>query len=234
MPTAPGDGTVLVVEDHALFAETLAITLRLEGYDVRRPTLTRELDLLALAERLRPRVALVDLDLGEYGDGTRLIAPLTRDGTDVVVVTASVDRAEWGGCLHWGARAVLCKNAPLETMTATVRRLFLGLPVLSRIERDALLEEWRRGRQADEMLRSRFSRLTHRERQVLGDLVDGHSVHDIAASDVVSEATVRTQVKSILAKLEVSSQLAAVGLAHRVDWYGGRRPHVTRVEPGGT
>ena len=48
------------------------------------------------------------------------------------MVTASVDRAEWGGCLHWGARAVLCKNAPLETMTATVRRLFLGLPVLSR------------------------------------------------------------------------------------------------------
>jgi DNA-binding NarL/FixJ family response regulator len=35
---------------------------------------------------------------------------------------------------------------------------------------------------------------------------------------VVAEATVRTQVKSILAKLEVSSQLAAVGLAHRVGW----------------
>ena len=47
MPTAPTEGTVLIVEDHALFAETLAITLRLEGYDVRRPTLTRDLDVLA-------------------------------------------------------------------------------------------------------------------------------------------------------------------------------------------
>ena len=101
-------------------------------------------------------------------------------------------------------------------MTSTVRRLFVGLPVLGRLARDELLDEWRRGREADDVLRDRFARLTHREREVLGALVDGHVVHDIAASDVVSEATVRTQVKSILAKLEVSSQLAAVGLARRM------------------
>jgi two-component system, NarL family, nitrate/nitrite response regulator NarL len=233
MPTGPDDDAVLVIEDHALFAETLAIALRLEGYDVRRPTLRRDLDLLALANRMRPRLALLDLDLGEFGDGTELIAPLARGGTDVVVVTASADRAEWGGCLHRGARTVLNKNAPLESMTTTVRRLFLGLPVISRREREALLEEWRRGRQADDVLRDRFARLTHRERQVLGELVEGRGVHEIAASDVVSEATVRTQVKSILAKLEVSSQLAAVGLAHRMGWRDRRR-HVTQAEPGGT
>jgi two-component system, NarL family, nitrate/nitrite response regulator NarL len=53
---------------------------------------------------------------------------------------------------------------------------------------------------------------------VLGHLMEGHTVHDIAALSVVSEATVRTQVKSILAKLEVSSQIAAVGMAHHVGW----------------
>jgi DNA-binding NarL/FixJ family response regulator len=232
--TTPCEGPVLVVEDHALFGETLALALRLEGYDVRRPTLSRDLDLLALAERMRPRVALLDLDLGEFGDGTSLIAPLTRGGTDVVVVTASADRAEWGGCLQRGARTVLSKNGPLETTTSTVRRLFLGLPVLGRLERDALLDEWRRGRQEDEELRDRFARLTHREREVLGDLVEGHGVQEIAASDVVSEATVRTQVKSILAKLEVSSQLAAVGLAHRMGWGDRRRTHVTQADQGGT
>jgi DNA-binding NarL/FixJ family response regulator len=60
--------------------------------------------------------------------------------------------------------------------------------------------------------------LTPRERQVLGRLIEGNSVRDIARANVVSEATVRTQVKSILGKLEVSSQLAAVGLAHQVGW----------------
>ena len=222
MPTDLRDDPVLVVEDHALFAESLAIAMRLEGYDVRRPSLRRDLDLIGLAARIRPRVALIDLDLGEFGDGTELIRPLSTAGTDVVVVTASADHAQWGGCLQLGARTVLCKNAPLETMTSTVRRLFLGLPVLDRADRDQMLEEWRRGREADDALRDRFARLTHREREVLGSLVVGHGVHDIAARDVVSEATVRTQVKSILAKLEVSSQLAAVGVAHRMGWHGGR------------
>ncbi len=222
MPTGPRDGPVLVVDDHALFSESVAIALTLEGYDVRRPALHRDLALARIAAAIRPRVALVDLDLGEFGDGTELIRPLTTRGTNVVVVTASADRAQWGGCLQLGARTVLCKNAPFETMTSTVRRLFVGLPVLGRLARQDLLDAWRQGRESDDVLRGRFALLTHREREVLGALVDGHGVHDIAASDVVSEATVRTQVKSILAKLEVSSQLAAVGLAHRMGWHGGR------------
>jgi len=54
--------------------------------------------------------------------------------------------------------------------------------------------------------------------QVLGRLMEGRNLHDIAVLFVVSEATVRIQVKSILAKPRVSSQLAAVGLAHQVGW----------------
>ena len=53
---------------------------------------------------------------------------------------------------------------------------------------------------------------------MLRQLMQGHQVREIARLNVVSEATVRTQVKSILAKLEVSSQLAAVGLAHEAGW----------------
>jgi DNA-binding NarL/FixJ family response regulator len=71
---------------------------------------------------------------------------------------------------------------------------------------------------ATDVMRRRLELLTPRERQVLGALIEGHNVRDIARSSVVSEATVRTQVKSILGKLEVSSQLAAVGLAHHVGW----------------
>ena len=57
-----------------------------------------------------------------------------------------------------------------------------------------------------------------REREVLAQLMRGTTVRDIARDSVVSEATVRTQVKSILAKLKVASQLAAVGLAHDIGW----------------
>ena len=57
-----------------------------------------------------------------------------------------------------------------------------------------------------------------REAEVLGQLMDGRQVRQIAETSVVSEATVRTQVKSILSKLEVTSQIGAVGLAHHAGW----------------
>jgi two-component system nitrate/nitrite response regulator NarL len=60
--------------------------------------------------------------------------------------------------------------------------------------------------------------LSRREREILGHLMRGATVAEIAANGVVSEATVRTQVKSILIKLEVSSQLAAIAVARRAGW----------------
>ena len=53
---------------------------------------------------------------------------------------------------------------------------------------------------------------------MLGLLMQGHTVRDVARHSNTAETTVRTQVKSILAKIEVSSQLAAVGLAYQIGW----------------
>ncbi|WP_067429188.1 response regulator transcription factor [Nocardioides jensenii] len=213
---------VAVVEDHSLFAESLEIALEMEGHDVRRIILSeggRSVStLLPAILRAHPRVVLLDLDLGSYGNGVRLIDPLTRAGVNVVVVTASIDRGRWGECLRYGARRVLAKSAPLNDILATIRKINDGLPVISREEREELLEHWHKQRLEVQVMRSRLEHLTHRESEVLGHLMDGHAVREIARLSVVSEATVRTQVKSILSKLEVSSQLAAVGLAHHVGW----------------
>ena len=70
----------------------------------------------------------------------------------------------------------------------------------------------------EDELRARLQQLTSRENEILGLLMEGNTVSEIARLNVVSEATVRTQVRSILTKLEVSSQLAAVGVAHRAGW----------------
>jgi two-component system, NarL family, nitrate/nitrite response regulator NarL len=136
-----------------------------------------------------------------------------------VVVTASRDRSRWGECYFHGARRVLTKSQPLQEILSTVRRLNQGLSVLDRETREELLAEFHRDRQEHHEMRDRLHRLTPREREVLGQLTEGHTVRDIAKASVVSEATVRTQVKSILSKLEVSSQLAAVGIAHAVGWH---------------
>jgi DNA-binding NarL/FixJ family response regulator len=216
---------VLIIDDHLLFAESLELALSLEGYDVRRLELPEEggsmATLRSLALRANPRTVLLDLDLGRFGDGVNLIGPLAKAGINVVVLTASEELGRWGGCMRLGARRVLPKSGALQQALATVRRLHQGLPVTSRDELETLLDAWARERQAHDDLRRRLDLLTPRERQVLGALIEGRTVRAISQESVVSEATVRTQVKSILNKLEVSSQLAAVGMANQVGWKQG-------------
>jgi DNA-binding NarL/FixJ family response regulator len=221
-PTSRSQIRILIVEDHVLFAESLELALTVEGYDVRRMAVPDNGNapgtMIAAVLRQRPRIVLLDLDLGRFGDGLRMVAPLAKAGVNVVVVTASSERPRWGEALRYGARTVLSKSRPLNDILATVRRITHGLPVMDVEEREELLRLWQQRRAELADLERRLELLTPREAQVLGHLMEGHTVHDIAALSVVSEATVRTQVKSILAKLEVSSQIAAVGMAHHVGW----------------
>ncbi|WP_205471493.1 response regulator transcription factor [Nocardioides sp. SYSU D00038] len=221
-PTPRSDLRIVIVEDHVLFAESLELALFVEGYDVRRIPVPDSPGspgaLLASIVRVRPRVVLLDLDLGGFGDGVRLIRAIAESGANVVVVTGDPDRARWGEAVRAGARKVLSKSRPLTDIMATVRRINQGLPVMDTAEREELLREWHTTRSAQQALRERLALLTVRESEVLGHLMKGRAVRDIAGIGVVSEATVRTQVKSILAKLEVSSQLAAVGMANEIGW----------------
>jgi two-component system nitrate/nitrite response regulator NarL len=210
---------ITLVEDHALFAEALDVALTLQGHDVHRVDteavgLTQN-RLLAQVLGSRPRVVLLDLQLGPSIDGVPLIRPLSQVGIAVVVVTGSVDRFGWGESLFNGARTVLPKSTPLNTILATIRLIREGRRVLPREERDRLVADFHRHRIQREDGRARLASLSTREREILAEMMNGRHVREIAHDFVVSEATVRTQVKSILAKLGVSSQLAAVGVALR-------------------
>jgi DNA-binding NarL/FixJ family response regulator len=225
--TTPGTVTrsqyrVLVVEGQTLFAEALELALSIEGYDVRSvsvpPRQRTPETLLTVLLRQRPRLVLLDLELAGAADCAGLVRPLAAAGIDVVGVTALADRAHWGAALAGGARAVLSKSGPLRGTIAAVRRISLGQPVLTHEEREELVRAWYARRAERSEVADRMARLSPRESQVLGHLMRGRTVHEIAAAAVVSPATVRTQVKSILAKLDVSSQPTAVGLAYQVGW----------------
>jgi DNA-binding NarL/FixJ family response regulator len=222
MSRALGLTRVAIVDDHDLFAEALTIALAHAGHDVHRAHVDDDTsgaeELFRTVLKLRPRLVLLDLDLGPSCDGTALIGPLRRAGVGVVVVTATSDQVRWGECLRLGAAAVLPKSADLNTILATIRLVSQERPAMNPEERRALLSRSQEERHVLQELHDRLDRLTTREREVLGHLMAGRHAREIARVSVVSEATVRTQVKSILAKLEVSSQLAAVGIAHRVGW----------------
>jgi DNA-binding NarL/FixJ family response regulator len=216
-----------VVDDHLLFAEALVVALVNVGYDARcvvpSGNAATVATLTAQVLEGNPDVVLLDLDLGEAGHGLDLITRLTSR-SHVVVVTGSSDPVQIGAALAAGATTVISKSLPLEQILHTLRRVRDGLPVMAKQEREHLLARWREEEEFDRDVKARFDLLTAREAEVLGELMAGRQVSEIARRSFVSESTVRTQVKSVLGKLQVSSQLTAVGLAHRARWRAPRAP----------
>lgn len=209
---------VMVIEDHGLLAQSLKLALTAEGMVVSVPPLDHA-EILAMAEREEPQVVLLDLDLGPLGgDGSALIEPLALNGARVIVVSGVTDRVRLAGCLESGAHGLLSKEVPLDHLVDAVRRSVAGNGVLAPGERDTLLAELRRTRDARRKELAPFEALTPRERAVLSAVVDGQSAAEIAKAAFVSEATVRTQIRGVLTKLGVTSQLAAVALAIRIGW----------------
>lgn len=218
-PEAAGETVrVLLVEDHELLAGTLALALRQQGLEVHAAAGPSPEAVVDLTRRLSPVLVLLDLELGPLGSGLDLIRPLIGAGGRVVMVTGVTDRARLGACIEAGATGVVGKAAGFETLVGTVSRAAQGLPLLDENERQSLLAEARQRREDDGRQLAPFSSLSPREQAVLARLVAGETAETIADRSYVSLATVRTQIRAILLKLGVNSQIAAVALAREADW----------------
>lgn len=207
--------TILIVDDHELVAMSLAYGLRAEGLRAHH-CLPRD-GALQTATGLTPGLVLLDLDLGRDAegrslDGVALVAPLRAAGWQVLVLSGTADRARVGAALAEGAVAAVPKAAPLPRLIAAVRAALDGAEVMPPERRRELIEAHRQRVAQRRERAEKLARLTQREREVLAALADGRRAQTIADTFVVSLATVRTQIRAILTKLEVSSQLEAVAL----------------------
>jgi two-component system, NarL family, nitrate/nitrite response regulator NarL len=110
------------------------------------------------------------------------------------------------------------KGQGIEELVDALVRAREGQPVNSARERMELSDELAEHRQRRQELLAPFRALSAREAAVLQGLVEGHSAESIAEGSFVALSTVRSQIRSILAKLDVSSQLGAVALARRARW----------------
>ena len=211
--------TVLVVEDHALLAQSLVIALNAEGCRARVADLINPARLLPQVRTDRPGVVLLDLDLGALGDGVDLVQPLTELGARVLVVSGTSDRLRLAETVERGAVGFLSKTVPFEQLLRAVLDVVAQRPVLSTAQRYELLAELRSARATRSMQLAPFKTLTPKERTVLSALAQGQRADTIATAAVVSAATVRSQIRSVLAKLGGNSQLEAVALAWAVGWF---------------
>jgi DNA-binding NarL/FixJ family response regulator len=209
---------VVIVEDHALLADTVGLALGAEGLDVDVAPLTGMGDVVERVRGQAPCLTMLDLDLGSLGDGVDLVPDLVAAGADVLVVTGDHDPVRLASALAAGAVGYVTKDASFDVLVDTITRASAGEPVIDANARQELLAGLRRARAERDRTLAPFDSLTPRERDVLQAIADGKTAESIAAEWVVSVATVRTQVRGVLTKLDCTSQLAAVAKARRAGW----------------
>ena len=209
---------VVVVEPFALVAEAFGAAMR-TVCRTRAVIAHRESTTGSLTEEVargRSDVVLLDTDLGPFVDCAALVEQLVQREMAVVVLTNLVgDDAGRGECLRRGAVGAVRKDGGLAPVKAALEQALAHRPVIDPEEARQLIAAADCAGSGDLSLRARLARLTVRERDILEMLKAGRSAAEIARRGVVSEATVRTQIRSILAKLEVSSQVAAVAVGYR-------------------
>ena len=210
---------LLIVEDHELLSGTLALVLRQRGLEVDTINGPTAESVVGRARVLAPVLVLLDLDLGPaLGNGVDLVRPLVEAGARVVIMSGVSDPARLGSCVEAGASGIVSKAAAFDHLVEAVHRGAEGGELLRDDERHRLLAALRTSRRADRERLAPFTSLTPREQAVLAGLLAGESAEAIAERSYVSLATVRTQIRGILLKLGVNSQLAAVALAREAGW----------------
>ena len=211
---------VLIVEDHALVALSLPLALSARGWIVETTDGPTAADIIEHAHRFGPRSVLLDIRLGDaVGCGIDLIAPVARHGRrGRDAHRRDRPRPCWRRASRPAPPAWIGKHASLDEVEAALGDVRDGRPLIGCAVREAMIEELRTHRATQRSALSPFEQLTQREREVLALLIDGLSAEEIAETRYVALTTVRSQIRSVLRKLGVRSQLAAVARARRAGW----------------
>lgn len=209
---------VVVVAHHALVGEAVGTALasrRIAVAHLPRASTKREfVELRRHLVSLRPDAGLVLRDIGDpvqLRDTVRLGQALPIPW---LLLTGSVDDVRWGAAVQAGMRGVMTMSEGIDEVDRVLREIAAGRPGLPVSRREQVLQAWQLAGDQHRDLVERMGELTPREMTVLGMLAGGLPVKRIAERLQVAEGTVRSQVKSLLRKLGVNSQLAAVA-AHR-------------------
>ncbi len=163
----------------------------------------------------RPDVVLMDLRMPDVDgtEATRRIAR-ARPDTAILVLTTYADESSVLPALQAGARGYLTKDASAEQIEAAIRDVHAGRTHLDSGVQEQLVAMAVRAAAAPPAGLGEAEALTARELEVLGLIADGLSNHQIAERLVVSNATVKTHINRVFAKLDVRDRAQAVRFAY--------------------
>ncbi|MEH1029433.1 response regulator transcription factor [Micromonospora profundi] len=174
-------------------------------------------DALRVLARTEADVVVMDIRMPTM-DGVeatrRLCAERPTGPPRVLVLTTFDTEADAFAALQAGASGFLLKNVPPEELLAAIRVVAQGDSVVAPSITRRLLDRFAGQLGAGPTTDPRLAQLTDREREVLLLVAQGLSNAEIAAKVHVAEATVKTHVGRILAKLQLRDRVQAVVLAY--------------------
>ena len=206
--TAGGVIRLLIADDHPIVRDGLTGMFSDEpGFEVVGQA-ANGAEAVRLAGLLQPDVILMDLRMPEM-DGATAIGELARRGVTarVLVLTTYDTDSHVLSAIEAGATGYLLKDAPRAELLRATRAAALGQSVLSPAVASRLMGRVRAPEPAAEPL-------SQRELEVLGLVAAGSTNKEAAARLFISEATVKTHLLHIYAKLGVGDRAAAVAAAY--------------------
>lgn len=193
---------ILIVEDHHVVRQGLKALLSVvDGIEVVGEA-ADGVEAIAQFRKLKPQITLIDLRLPrlsgvEVIERIRMETPHSR----FIVLTTYDGDEDIYRALQAGARAYLLKGMTSEELLQTIRTVHAGKSHIPAVIAEKLAE------------RMGTEELTHRELDVLEQIVRGKSNKEIASELEISEATVKTHINSMLGKLGVTDRTQAATAA---------------------
>ncbi len=219
--TGPVTGTepirIIVADDQELVRTGFCVILEAsDGITVVAEAANGAQAVQAAAEH-KPDVILMDVRMPEMDglEATRLITGGDRTGPPRVVMLTTFDFDDYVyEALRSGASGFLLKDAPRHDLVAAIKVAAAGNALLAPSVTMRLIDAFARRPPETLPAPSRLASLTARERDILLRLARGLTNAEIAADLFVSEATVKTHVGNLLAKLGLRDRVQAVILAY--------------------
>ena len=197
--------TCLIVDDHEVVREGLRLALsRTDNIRVVGEASDGSAA-VALARRRRPNVVIMDVRMPGT-DGLQAAREISSEVPEayVLMFTAYGERSLLTRGLEAGAKGYILKEAPHQTLVRAIQKVAGGDGYVD----PALMPAFLTGKDQNEML-------TGREREILQLLADGLSNGDVAERLFISQETVKSHFRHILAKLEADTRTHAVAIALR-------------------
>jgi len=165
--------------------------------------------------RFKPDVALMDIRMPNVDglEATRRIVEAGSATRILILTTFDLDEYVYEG-LRVGASGFLLKDASPEQLIAAIHVITEGEAVLAPSVTRRVVEAFARLPAPQDDLREALGALTAREREVLTLMATGRSNSELADALVVSEATAKTHVRNVLAKLGLRDRVHAVVFAY--------------------